>query len=196
MSPSLPAVVAASGLSSRMGTSKPLLDAGGRSFLARILSSLRKGGAHPTLVVVRDPEGPEGREALAEGAVVIRNPNPSPGPISSLQAGIRALPAGTLGILYSPADHPLFLPETVEALLAAFATSPAPVTAPSYRGRRGHPVIFSRNLFPELLEEDLPEGARSVIQRYLESRLEIPVEDPGILADIDTPVDYRRHFSM
>ena len=57
-------------------------------------------------------------------------------------------------------------------------------------------MIFSRNLFPELLEEDLPEGARSVIQRYLESRLEIPVEDPGILADIDTPVDYRRHFSM
>jgi CTP:molybdopterin cytidylyltransferase MocA len=178
-----------------MGASKPLLDAGGRSFLARILSSFRAGGADPVLVVVRDPLGEVGAMALAEGALVVRNPDPKPGPISSLQAGIQALPEGAGGVFFSPVDHPLFLPNTVRALAAAFSEIGAPILAPTYQGRRGHPVIFHRALFPELLEEELPQGARSVIQRYRTRRVEVPVDDPGILIDIDTPADYRRHFS-
>jgi molybdenum cofactor cytidylyltransferase len=65
---------------------------------------------------------------------------------------------------------------------------------PTFEGVRGHPVLFARALFPELLEEALPEGARTVLRRYLGSRLLLPVDDPGILADIDTPEDYRRRF--
>jgi molybdenum cofactor cytidylyltransferase len=191
----LPAIVAAAGLSSRMGTSKPLLDAGGHTFLARILTSLRGGGADPLIVVVRDVEGRVGREARTGGALVIRNPDPTSGPISSLQAGIRAVPSDSPAVLFCPVDHPLFLPETVLALLSAFAREAAPIVAPTYEGRRGHPVVFHRDLFPELLEDGLPNGARSVIQRYLSRRIEIPVNDPGILIDVDTPTDYRHHFS-
>ena len=66
MTPTLPAIVAASGLSTRMGTSKALMDAGGHSFLARIIGSLRDGGADPILVVVREVEGPEAEEARAQ----------------------------------------------------------------------------------------------------------------------------------
>ena len=191
----LPAIVAAAGLSSRMGTSKPLLDAGGRTFLARTLTSLRGGGADPLIVVVRNMEGAVGREARAGGALVIQNPDPTSGPVSSLQAGIRAVPADASAVLFCPVDHPLFLPGTVQALLTAFAREAAPIIAPTYEGRRGHPVIFHRDLFPELLEDGLPNGARSVIQRYLTHRIEIPVDDPGILIDVDTPTDYRHHFS-
>jgi len=191
----LPAIVAASGLSLRMGTSKPLLDADGHSFLARVLESLRTGGAHPILVVVRDLEGPEGEEAKAQGGALVLNPDPSPGPISSLQAGIQALPEEAPGTLFCPADHPLFTAETVGVLIEAFLQNGAPIVAPEFDGRRGHPVIFGRDLFPELLQDDLPEGARTVVGRYLGRRLSVPVRDPGILADIDTPNDYRRHFS-
>ena len=191
----LPAIVAAAGLSSRMGASKPLLDAGGRTFLARTLASLRGGGADPLIVVVRDMEGSVGREARAGGGTVICNPDPTSGPISSLQAGIRAAPAEAPAVLFCPVDHPLFLPDTVLALLTAFAREAAPIVAPTYEGRRGHPVVFHRDLFPELLEDGLPNGARSVIQRYLPHRIEIPVNDPGILIDVDTPTDYRHHFS-
>ncbi len=194
MRPPLPAIVAASGLSSRMGTRKALLDAGGKTFLSRTVLSLKEGGASPVLVVVRDPSAAEGMEALASGGVVIRNPDPSPGSISSLQAGIRALPHEAPGVLFCPVDHPLFLATTVEALCAEFAAEPSSIIAPTYGGRRGHPVVFSRSLFRELLEDDLPQGARSVIHRYLETRVEVPVDDPGILTDIDTPADYLRHF--
>lgn len=195
MTPSIPAIVAASGLSIRMGTSKALLDAGGKGFLARILSSFREGGAEPVLVVVRDPRGEVAETARAEGGWVVGNPDPTTGPISSLQAGILTLPESAAAVFFSPVDHPLFLPTTVRTLADTFNEKKPPILAPTYQGHRGHPVIFHRALFPELLEKELPLGARSVIQRYRTRRLEVAVGDPGILVDIDTPADHRRHFS-
>jgi CTP:molybdopterin cytidylyltransferase MocA len=187
MTSSLPAIVAASGLSVRMGSSKALLRIGGQSFLARIITTLREGGADPILVVVRDTEGPEGTEARDSGGVPIANPDPTPGPISSLQAGLRELAEGAPGVLFSPVDHPLFLAESVGAMIEAFLHSTPPVVAPAFRGRPGHPVLFGRQLFSELLSPDLPDGARTVVRRYLEQRVLVEVEDPGILADINTP---------
>jgi molybdenum cofactor cytidylyltransferase len=177
-----------------MGSPKALLDAGGSSFLARVIASLCSGGAGPILVVLGDLEGLVARAAREAGAVPVLNPDPSPGPIASLQVGIRALPAGAEGVLLAPVDHPLFRPATVAALIGAFRQGRPPVVQPTFEGVRGHPVLFARALFPELLEEALPEGARTVLRRYLGSRLLLPVDDPGILADIDTPEDYRRRF--
>ena len=193
MTHAFPAVVAAAGLSSRMGSSKALLHVAGMSFLSRIVQTLQGGGGDPVLVVVRDLQGPEAREARSLGAAAILNPEPSPGPISSLQAGLRALPKQAPGTLFTPVDHPLFRASTVESLVAAFREHLPPRAAPSHGGRPGHPVIFNRTLFPELLQEGLPEGARTVVRRYLDQRLLVPVDDPGILTDIDTPEDYRRH---
>jgi len=194
MLPKLPAIVAASGLSTRMGTSKALLEVAGETFLTRVIGSLREGGAGSVLVVVRDPEGPEGQEAQAQGGIPILNPNPAPGPISSLQAGLRALPYPAAGVLFCPVDHPLFRPRTVEALVQAFLKNAPPLVAPAFEGRRGHPVLFGRALFPELLSPDLPEGARTVVARYLEGRVVVDVQDPGILADINTPDEFEIHF--
>jgi CTP:molybdopterin cytidylyltransferase MocA len=178
-----------------MGRAKALLDAEGQSFLARILASLRAGGAGPLLVVVRDSQDPIADEARRHGAGIAVNPDPTRGPISSLQAGIRALPGEAEALLFAPVDHPLFSPSTVEALIGGFQEHSAPVVVPAFEGWRGHPVLFGRRLFPELLEEDLPEGARSVLRRHLDERLQLAVDDQGILADIDTPEEYLKHFS-
>lgn len=196
MNTSIPAVIPAAGRSHRMGVPKALLDAGGKSFLARILASLREGGASPLVVVVRNLEDPVAEEGRNHGGVVALNPDPSSGPVSSLQAGLRALPAEAPAVLFSPVDHPLFSPDTVGALISAFLDRGAPLVVPAFEGWRGHPVLFGRALFPELLEQNLPEGARTVVRRYLGDRLQLEVEDPGILADIDTPEDYRKHFTM
>jgi len=194
MTPSVAAIVPAAGRASRMGFPKALLDAGGTTFLARILTTLREGGAHPLLVVVRDTDGEVAEEARRHGGEVILNPDPTPGPVASLQAGLRAMPPQVEAVFFAPVDHPLFSARTVRDLIHAFRKHKAPVVLPAFEGWRGHPVLFNRELFPELLEEDLPEGARSVVRRYLSTRLQLAVEDPGILADIDTPEDYRKHF--
>jgi len=192
----VPAIVAAAGQSTRMGTSKPLLLAGGETFLSRVVTALREGGAEPVLVVLRRLDGPEADEVRSSGGVPLRNPDPSPGPISSLRTGLAHLPSGALGTLFTPVDHPLFQPETVATLVGAFLDSLPPLASPTCSGKAGHPVVFSRAIFPELMEEDLPQGPRTVVQRHRDRRLLVPVEDPGILADIDTPEDYRRHFPL
>lgn len=194
MTESYPAVIPAAGRSHRMGLPKALLDAGGKTFLARILSSLKEGGAHPLIVVVRNEEDPVAEEGRSHGGQVILNPDPSPGPVSSLQAGLSSLPTDAAAVLFSPVDHPLFSPGTVRALISAHVETRAPLVVPAFEGWRGHPVLFSRALFPELLEADLPEGARTVVRRYLGERLQLSVDDSGILADIDTPEEYRKHF--
>jgi len=181
-------IVPAAGRSSRMGTPKPLLDAGGRSFLQAVVRSLAGGGCAPVLVVLRQETGPVAATARIAGARIVVNPDPSAGPISSLRAGIRALEA------FCPVDHPLVAADTVERLVRAFRTGDAPAVVPAHGGRRGHPVIFRRSLFCELLEEGLEKGARTVLHRHLEEVEEVPVEDEGVVVDIDTLGEYRRRF--
>lgn len=190
----IPGIVAASGLSERMGTPKALLDATGQTFLQRILGTLREGGCDPTLVVLRTLDDPVADEARRNRGVLVLNPEPSPGPISSLKAGLQRLPAGTPAVLFTPVDHPLFTSSTVTALIRGFEARRAPAVLPTYQGRRGHPVLFSQTLFEELSEDSLQEGARTVLRRYVGLISEVPVGDPGILAGIDTWDDYRRHF--
>lgn len=190
----LPAIVAASGLSTRMGRPKALLETNEGTFLAKIMKSLREGGAGPLLIALRKSQGPLAEEVERNGGTPVLNTHPDPGPISSLQAGLRALPKDATGVIFSPVDHPLFQAGTVRGLMEAFFTSGALLVAPAFGGRRGHPVIFGAALFPELLEPELPEGARSVVRRYLDRRVVVEVPDPGIIIDINTPEDLQRHF--
>jgi molybdenum cofactor cytidylyltransferase len=68
------------------------------------------------------------------------------------------------------------------------------VVVPAVGEETGHPVLFRSTLFPELLEPDLEEGARTVVRRDRDRVLEVQVNDPGVLADLNTLGDYRRHF--
>ncbi|MFP3948028.1 MAG: nucleotidyltransferase family protein [Gemmatimonadota bacterium] len=211
-------IVPAAGLSTRMGSSKPLLDAGGLAFVERVVAALDGGGCAPVLVVVRNPGSPEAALAREAGARVVVNPDPSDGPISSLRAALRSLgvPRDEEGIgheegaraeqatrvggeriagcVFCPVDHPRVDAKTVARLLDAFRRSDAPITVPVYESRRGHPVIFREALFLELLEEELSEGARTVIRRHDDRVLEVNVDDVGVLVDIDTPGEYREHY--
>jgi molybdenum cofactor cytidylyltransferase len=83
-------------------------------------------------------------------------------------------------------------PETVAALVQAFRETGAPILLPIYQGRRGHPVCFARALYPELLEVPEEEGARALVRRHRALLREVPVDDPGIHQDVDTPEDLAR----
>lgn len=188
-------IVPAAGLSTRMGSSKPLLDAGGLAFVERVVNALAGGGCAPVLVVVRNADGPEAAMARKTGAKVVVNPDPSDGPISSLRTALRSLERRRIaGCAFCPVDHPRIDAETVARLLDAFRETDAPVVVPVYESRRGHPVVFRDALFAELLEQELPEGARTVVHRHEDRILEVEVEDAGVLVDIDTRSEYREHY--
>ncbi|HSM59328.1 MAG TPA: nucleotidyltransferase family protein, partial [Longimicrobiales bacterium] len=192
--PRVAGIVPCAGESSRMGASKALLDAGGRSFLAAVIGSLVAGGCEPVVVVVGPGQEDEARRARAAGAHVLVNPEPGEGPITSLRLALAALPPDAAGAAFLPVDHPLVRPETVQALTAAFELGSAPVVLPVHAGRRGHPVLFRRDVFPELMDPALEGGARTVVHAHLDEADLVPVEDAGVLQDLDTPEAYRSAF--
>ena len=84
-------------------------------------------------------------------------------------------------------DHPAVKAETYKSLIENAKKNK--IIIPKYNDRRGHPVIFGADFISELLENDCPEGARSIVRAHSESVKEIYVDDSGILLDIDTPED-------
>ncbi len=192
--PRVAGVVPCAGSSTRMGSSKALLDAGGRSFLAATVGSLVAGGCDPVVVVLAAGQTDEERRARDAGALPLLNPEPGEGPITSLRIAIQALGDSVEGVALLPVDHPCVLPETVTVLNQALLEGDAPLVLPSFEGKRGHPAFLRRTLFPELLDPSLEGGARSVVHAHLTEALVIDVEDAGVVLDIDTPEAYARAF--
>lgn len=104
----------------------------------------------------------------------------------SIAAGVRAR-GDAPGWLILPGDMPLVQPATL--LVVARALSQHAVVFAQHRGRRGHPVGFSSELYSELAVLTGDEGARRVVARYPAEAVD--VQDPGVLMDLDTPADLR-----
>jgi CTP:molybdopterin cytidylyltransferase MocA len=182
-------LILSAGESRRMGTPKALLEYRGETFLDRLIG-LFSARCSPVIAVL----GAGAAEIQARArrpAVFALNPEYRRGQTGSLQCGLRAVPAGADGVLFTLVDHPAVAAETIEALLAAGSMERPLVRVPRYRGRRGHPVWFARELIPEFLA--LPEGAaaRDVVAAHAAETEFLDLEDPGIVADIDDPQAYR-----
>lgn len=186
-------LVLAAGRSRRMGSPKALLPVDGRSLLQRWIEALRDGGCEEVRVVVGGGEAGDriAREA-APAALVVRNPDPGSEQIDSLRIGLRALPSAAEAVVATPVDVAEQSPEVVRAVVEAWRRRGSPIVLPTWQGERGHPALFARAVFPELLADPLPEGARSVVNARPERVEEVEVDRPGILRDLDTPDDYRR----
>jgi molybdenum cofactor cytidylyltransferase len=186
-------LILAAGESSRMGQDKALLSYRGRTFLETILATLRRTGLSPLVVVLGHHADVIQRAVPLEGCSVVVNREYRLGQTSSLQAGLRALASSEAeGVLMHLVDHPAVAADTIRTLVGAFASSRASVIVPTLGGRRGHPVLFARPLFAELLALDPAQGANTVVRRHQETTLFVPVDDEAILADIDDPESYRR----
>ncbi len=173
-----------------MGSPKPLLELRDGTFLGAAVASLARGGCDPVVAVVSDPE--TAAEARHAGALVVTG-DPDAEQVDSLRVGLQALPPEATAALVLPVDHPLVEASTVRALLDAAARDPGAVIRPVHGGRPGHPTLFPRLLWATLADPALSRGARSVVESPTTERVDVPVDDPGVVADIDTPEAYDQH---
>ena len=182
-------VVLAAGRSERMGEPKPLLEIDGRTFLQATVEALREGGCHPVVAVVASPDA--AFAARSAGAVIAQG-RPEGEQIDSLRSGLDTAPDAAAAAVVLPVDHPRVRPGTVGTLIAAWRAEPDAVVRPVHDGRPGHPTVFPRRVWPALRDPGLEGGARSVVER--ERVVDVPVDDPGVLVDIDTPGDLEREL--
>jgi molybdenum cofactor cytidylyltransferase len=142
----------------------------------------------PRVVAVVRPGSEELAQALtAENCEVVTCHNAADGMGASLACAAAA--AGEAdGYLIALADMPFLRRTTIAAVRDALVAG-APLAAPYFRARRGHPVGLSRRFFQELLTLRGDEGAKRVIAANEKQLVKIPVGDPGALRDIDRPED-------
>lgn len=144
-----------------------------------------------SVAVIRHGDGELARRLTAEGLGVlpIRPASDAQGMGDSLAWGVEAT-AGADGWVIALADMPFIRAESITAIAEAMRDG-APLAAPVYRGRRGHPVAFDRAFRPSLCALYGDAGARSILERHRERMVRVPVDDPGVLVDVDLPADLR-----
>ena len=183
------AVVLAAGRSTRMGGPNKLLANIARRPLVRIAAEEALASRAKPVIVVTGHQREQVEKALAGLPVeLVHNPDFADGLGTSVRAGIAAVPADADGAIVCLGDMPQVDAGLIDRLIAAFDPDQgALVVMPTFEGRRGNPVLWSRRFFPDLTAIEGDVGARHLIGRYSEAVVEVPLEGKAALVDVDTP---------
>lgn len=175
--------VLAAGLGTRFGEPKAeaMLPSGER-FLDAVVRVATEGDLSPVVAVVAPSV------KVPSPAIAVTNAHPASEQAASLRLALARLANDRAeAVLMWPVDHPFVLLGTVLALVDAYKRTRAPIVLPLHRGRRGHPVLFSRSVWNDLMTAT--GGARTVVHAHHDAVVEVDVPDEGVTRDIDTRSD-------
>ena len=192
------AVVPAAGQSRRMGRQKLALRLGDRTVLERIVATLRTAEIDPIIVVLGPDTADLAAVAANAGAQVCTLAERTAEMRATVEFGLRYLeerfqPHPDDAWLLAPADHPSISPAVIQALSEQFRRSPSrPIIVPVHAGHRGHPTLFAWRQVEAIRALAAGEGINALLASHFNDVIELPVDDPGILIDLNTPADLQR----
>ncbi|MDO4544805.1 MAG: histidine phosphatase family protein [Bacillota bacterium] len=186
------AVILAAGYSSRMKDFKPLLPVGGLPAIERVIDTLRAAGIENILAVTGHK-----RERLLPVLEKLRveevyNEGYAKGMFSSIRTGLgcgEELFPASRGFFLMPVDCPLISEDVLQALMGA-ALERDFFYVPTYRGKKGHPLLVPSDHVEEICAYDGAGGLKAITDKYWERMVRVPVEEEGCLLDMDTPEGY------
>ncbi len=183
-------VILAAGASSRMGTPKPLLKCGTRSFLETIVENNQRAAI--PFIIILGHFGKEIKDRLGlPKRWLLWNERPELGPLSSLLLGLEHF-RNRKALIVQAVDHPLISAGTLLRLSEAHLKRPDCILLPSFQGRKGHPTLFPKRFYRKLETAPLSEGARWVVRRNRASVLWVAVNDSGIHANFNRAGDLKK----
>jgi molybdenum cofactor cytidylyltransferase len=185
-------IILAAGSSSRMGTQKLLLPFGKSTIIETVIQNALQSGIKG-LVVVLGADHERIREVIDPLPVeVCYNENHQSGMLSSVLCGFKSLPEDTGAALVFLGDQPGIPPDITNAVIGAYNESLHGIVIPVYNHRRGHPLLVDFKYKNDISKLDLEKGLRALMHLFPEDVLEVEVDEPGILMDIDTREDYNK----
>jgi molybdenum cofactor cytidylyltransferase len=184
-------MILAAGLSSRMGSPKLILPLKGKPVIRYVIDQALASRLDG-VVVVANHNVPELIEEVSTSKVnkIVRNEQPELGMSSSIKKGLSELPDQVDAVMILLGDQPLMTTDEMNRMIDFYQANGFPgIVQASYLGEKGHPVLFSRPLFPALMTIIGDQGGKSLIQQYAD-QLKFVEMGKKVPADIDTYNDY------
>jgi molybdenum cofactor cytidylyltransferase len=191
----LSAIILAAGESKRMGKPKQLMPLGNSTLLEQAIDNLLNSSVDETIVVLGH-KAEEITEKIANKPVkVVINPDYQQGMSTSIIAGLIMVDPRSQAVMLALGDQPLVTSRTINQLIEAFIKHNKGIAVPTYRGRRGHPIIFDIKYKAELFKLKGDIGGREIIQNYPKDVFMVAVDSESVISDIDTKEDYQSQLS-
>lgn len=184
------AIILAAGESKRMNKPKMLLPFKGKTIIETVIDNVMASEVDGSIVVV----GAD-KEAVLEvisglAAIHVNNDNYREGMLSSVKCGFRAMPDDIEAVIVFQGDQPMISSSVVNTIIFAYRKSRKGIIIPVYDGKRGHPILIDGKYRDEVINLNADEGLRSLSVKNCDDVLEVSVNEPEILRDIDTIEDY------
>ena len=199
------AIILAAGESRRMGKQKLLLPFGEKTMIETVIDNAVQSKVDEVLVVLGS-----GAEKIAEKikssflekslskkkhVKTTVNPEFRQGMLSSIQWGVKSLPEDTRAALVMLGDQPLIPGSVIDKIVDAHKQTQKGIVLPVYNKKRGHPILIDMKYRDEVKRISPDTGLRALVHNHAEDILEIEVDVPGVLRDIDTVEDYNQVLS-
>jgi molybdenum cofactor cytidylyltransferase len=188
------AMILAAGMSRRMGKTKLLLPFGKKTIIETVVHSVVSSRVDGTLVVLGSERGKIEEKVRNFPVRSVFNPDFRSGMLSSVLCGIKALPDETRAMVIVLGDQPSVSKQTIDRIVDEYQKTGKGIVLPVYNKERGHPVLIDMK-YREEVEALSPDiGLRGTVYSHPEDILEVEVDIPSILQDIDDEADYKREF--
>jgi molybdenum cofactor cytidylyltransferase len=186
------AVVLAAGRAKRIGLEKLLLPLRGKPVLQWVLESALASDLDEIICVTREWKSARHLNVSDERLLWLTNSAADRGQSTSVIAGLWATNPRSDGVMFLVGDQPLICRELINALIEKFKAGSAWIIAPSFQQEPRNPVLFRRDLFPELLQLTGDRGGRALIEKYKNNTVLVEWKDEIPFLDLDVHEDYER----
>ena len=173
-----------------MGSQKLLLPYHDSSMIETVIDNVLGSRIDKVMVVLGSDSDEITRTIGQKPVEICINPQPEKGMLSSVLCGFKAIPEEATAALVYLGDQPNIPPVITNKILEAYNEDLHGIVIPVYNHRRGHPLLVDLKYRRDIYKLDLEQGLRSLMHLFPEDVLEVEVDEPGILVDIDTREDY------
>jgi molybdenum cofactor cytidylyltransferase len=186
----LSAILLAAGRSQRMGKLKQLMPLGKSTIVEQAIDNLLSSAVSEVIVVLGYKAKEIAKTIATKPVKIMFNPSYQQGMSTSIIAGLILVNPKAQAVMLALGDQPFVSSQTINRLIEEFHNHDKGIAIPTYKGRRGHPLIFTIKYKAELLELKGDIGGREIIKHHPDDILEIAVDSESVITDIDTREDY------
>ena len=181
-------LLVAAGLSTRMGEFKPLMELGGKPLVDHALDTFQTDGIGEIVIVAGYRYKDLAAHLSGRGVVLLKNEAyANTEMLDSIKIGLSYLQGRCGSFFVMPADIPLVRPYSIEEMLSCMQPQGADGVKPAYRGKSGHPLLLDAGCIPQILGYNGKNGLKGALDQGGYEIINLPLPDPGIVMDADTP---------